>query len=44
MAEIGLRQFTESDAEALTAFLAGNDWQRVSTTSPCARRSCAADR
>ncbi|HEX2307715.1 MAG TPA: GNAT family N-acetyltransferase [Jatrophihabitantaceae bacterium] len=26
MAEIGLREFTESDAEALTAFLTGNDW------------------
>jgi RimJ/RimL family protein N-acetyltransferase len=26
MAEIRLREFTESDAEALTAFLTGNDW------------------
>jgi hypothetical protein len=79
MAEIGLREFTEGDSEALTAFLTGNDWPfyvrlrrspeqvaegladgsfhlfatypsrnaskalPASTTSRCARRSCAAD-
>ena len=26
MAEIGLRESTESDAKALTPFLTGNDW------------------